>query len=204
MGAGKPAAQHLIFIRLHRHDAHIVRPCLDGLAHAGHRTGAAHPDGNGVHKALVLPGNALHDGRAGDPAVVLRVVIVGQPVHIVPAVCGGGLRRQRPRPGQTAAGGAVPDLCTQPQQVLLPQGRGVLRHHQHDGVPGGQAGQRQGGGKGAGGRFNDGLPRDKLLFFNGKRQHPLGKAVPGGAGGAVKIQIRVQMPLQPAGGGVAP
>ena len=97
-----------------------------------------------------------------------------------------------------------PDLRAQPQQVLLPQGRGVFRHHQHDGVPGGQAGQRQGGGKGAGDRFNDGLPRGKLLFFNGKRQHPLGKAVPGGAGGAVKIQIRVQMSLQPAGGGIAP
>ena len=204
MGAGKPAAQHLIFIRLHRHDAHIVRPCLDGLAHAGHRAGAAHADGNGVHKALVLPGNALHDGRAGDPAVVLRVVIVGKPVHIVPAVRGGGLRRQCPCPGQTAAGRAVPDLCTQPQQVFLPQGRGILRHHQHDGVPGGQAGQRKGGGKGAGGCFNNGLPRGKLLFFNGKGQHPLGKAVPGGAGGAVKIQIRVQMPLQPAGGGIAP
>ena len=117
---------------------------------------------------------------------------------------GGGLRRQCTRPGQTAAGRAVPDLRTQPQQVLLTQGRSVLRHHQHDGVPGGQAGQRQGGGKGAGGRLDDGLPRGKLLFFNGKRQHPLGKAVPGGAGGTVKIQIRVQMSLQPAGGGIAP
>ena len=146
----------------------------------------------------------MHDGGAGDPAVIFRVVIVGKPVHIVPAVRGGGLRRQCPCPGQTAAGRAVPDLCTQPQQVLLPQGRGILRHHQHDGVPGGQAGQRQGGGKGAGGRLDDGLPRGKLLFFNGKGQHPLGKAVPGGAGGAVKIQIRVQMPLQPAGGGIAP
>ena len=114
MRTGKPAAQHLIFVRLYRHDAHIVRPCLDGLAHTGHSAGAAHPDGNGVHKALVLPGNALHNGGTGDPAVVLRVIVVGQPVHVVPAVRGGGLCRKRPRPGKTIAGGAVPDLRAQP------------------------------------------------------------------------------------------
>ena len=136
--------------------------------------------------------------------MVLRVIIVGKPVHVVPAVGGGGLCRQTAGTVHTAAGRAVADLGTQPQQGLLPQGGGVLRHHQHHRMPGSKARQRQRSGKGAGGCFDDGLAGAQLLFLNGEGEHPLGKAVPGGAGGAVKIQISVQMSLQPAGGGVAP
>ena len=48
-----------------------------------------------------------------------------------------------------------------------------------------------------------GLTGDQLLFFNGKGQHPFGKAVPGRAGGACKVQIGIQPSLQPAGGSIA-
>ena len=96
------------------------------------------------------------------------------------------------------------DLGTQPQQGLLPQGGGVLRHHQHHRMPGSKARQRQRGGKGAGGSFDDGLAGAQLLFLDGEGEHPLGKAVPGGAGGACKVQIGIQTPFQPAGGGIAP
>ena len=82
------------------------------------------------------------------------------------------------------------DLCPQTQQVFLPQSGGVLRHHQHHRVPGGQARQREGSGKGAGHRLNDGLPRSQLFLLDGQRQHALGQAVAGGAGGAVEVQIR--------------
>ncbi len=67
-----------------------------------------------------------------------------------------------------------------------------------------QNGQRQRGGKGAGGSFDDGLAGAQLLFLDGEGEHPLGKAVPGGAGGACKVQIGIQTPFQPAGGGIAP
>ena len=43
----------------------------------------------------------------------------------------------------------------------------------------------------------------QLLFLDGEGKHPLGKAVPGGAGGACS-QIGIQTPFQPAGGGIAP
>ena len=136
--------------------------------------------------------------------MVLGVIVVGQPVHIVPVVVGGHLGGQTACTGGTAAGRAVLDLGTQPQQRLLPQGGGVLRHHQHHRMSGRQACQRQRRRKGAGRRFNDGLAGQQLLFLDGEGQHPLGKAVAGGAGGACKIQIGVQPPLQPAGGGIAP
>ena len=203
VGAGQAAAQRLRFVRLHGGDAHIVRPCLDGLAHAGHGAAAAHADHDSVHSAFALPRDALHNGRAGNAAVVLRVIIVGKPVHVVPAVCGGGLCRQTACTVHTAAGRAVADLRTQPQQGLLPQGGGILRHHQNHRMTGGQARQRERNGKRAGGRFNDGLTGDQLLFFNGKGQHPFGKAVPGRAGGACKVQIGIQPSLQPAGGSIA-
>ncbi len=128
---------------------------------------------------------------------ILRVVVVGQPVHIVPAVCGGGLRRQRPGPGQTAAGGAVPDLCAQPQQVLLPQGRGVLRHHQHHRVPGGQAGQREGGGKGAGGRFNDGLPGSSFFFSMARASIPSARPSRAVPVGPLKSRYAYSRPFSP-------
>ena len=204
VGAGDAAGEGLTLKRLYGHDAHIVGPGLDGLAHAGHGAGAAHPHGDGVHQAGTLPGDVLQDGRAGDPAVILRVVVVGQPVGVVPAVGGGGLCGHGTGPGQPAAGGAVLDLCSQTQQVFLPQSGGILRHHQHHRVPGGKPCQRQGSGKGAGRGFNDGLAGLQLFLFDGQRQHPFGQTVASRAGGTGKIQIRIQASLQPAGCGVAP
>ena len=156
-----------------------------------------------VEMMRLLPRDALHNGRAGNAAVVLRVIIIGKPVHVVPAVGGGGLCRQTAGTVHTAAGRAVADLRTQPQQGLLPQGGGILRHHQHHRMPGSKARQRQRGGKGAGGSFDDGLAGAQLLFLDGEGEHPLGKAVPGGAGGACKVQIGIQPSLQPAGGSIA-
>ena len=204
MGAGETAAQRLRFVGLHGGDAHIVGPGLDGLTHTRYSAAAAHADHDGIHGAPALTGDVLHDGRAGDTAVVFGVVIVGKPVHVVPAVGGGGLCRQTAGTVHAAAGRAVTDLRTQPQQGLLPQGGGILRHHQHHRMPGSKARQRQCGGKGAGGCFDDGLAGIQLLFLDGEGKHPLGKAVPGGSGGACKVQIGIQTPFQPAGGGIAP
>ena len=111
---------------------------------------------------------------------------------------------QRPRTGQTVPGRGVQDLGTEAEQILLPQGRGILRHGDHDGVPGGAAGQGQCRRKGTGGSLDDGLAGGQRVLLCRKGQHPFGQRIAGRAGGAVKVQVGIQPPLQPAGRKVAP
>ena len=202
--AGEAAAQSLIFKGLHGHDADIVGPGLDGLAYASDGARAAHADRDGVHETAALPGDGLHDGGAGHPAVVFGVIVVGKPVHIVPALFGGGGLCQRPGPRKAPLGGGMQDLCPQPEQVFLPQGRGILRHGQHHGVARRPPGKGQRHGKGAGGRFNDGLAREQLVLFRRKGQHPLGHRIAGRAGGPIIIEVSIQPPFEPTGGKIAP
>ena len=138
------------------------------------------------------------------PAMVFGVIVVGKPVHIVPALFGGGGLCQRPGPRKAPLGGGMQDLCPQPEQVFLPQGRGILRHGQHHGVARRPPGKGQRHGKGAGGRFNDGLAREQLVLFRRKGQHPLGHRIAGRAGGPIIIKVSIQPPLEPAGGKIAP
>ena len=90
------------------------------------------------------------------------------------------------------------------KQVFLPQGRGILRHGQHHGVARRPPGKGQCHGKGAGGRFNDGLAREQLVLFRRKGQHPLGHRIAGRAGGPIIIKVSIQPPFEPAGGKIAP
>ena len=108
------------------------------------------------------------------------------------------------RAGQTVPGRGVQNLGTEAEQILLPQGRGILRHGQHHGVARRPPGKGQRHGKGAGGRFNDGLAREQLVLFRRKGQHPLGHRIAGRAGGPIIIKVSVQPPLEPAGGKIAP
>ena len=96
------------------------------------------------------------------------------------------------------------NLGTEAEQILLPQGRGIFRHGDHDGVPGGAAGQSQCRRKGTGGSLNDGLAGGQCVLLCRKGQHPFGQRIAGRAGGAVKVQVGIQPPLQPAGRKVAP
>ena len=204
MAAGEAAAQGLTLKGFHGDHADIVGPRLERFAHAGDGSRTAHADHNAVHKAGTLSRNGFGDGGAGDAAVVFGVIVVGQPVHVVPAVFGGLGLGQRPRSGQPVPGRRVEDLGPKAEQILLPQGGGVLRHGEHDGMPGGAAGQRQRDGKGARRGFNDGLAGGKGVLFRRKGQHPFGPPIAGCAGGAVEIQIRIQPPLEPASRKVAP
>ena len=204
MIARQPAAEGLGFIRLHGHDPHIVGPGLDGLAHARDGARTAHPDGDGVHDAGTLPRNGFDDGRACHPAVERRIVVVGQPVHIVPAFFGGGLPGQRPGGRKPAPGRDMEDFGSQPQQLLLPQGRGVLRHGQHHRVARRLPGQCQCQRKGSGRSLDDRLAGLEGPALVRQSQHPLGQVVPCRAGGAVVVQIGIQPPPQPAGGQIAP
>ena len=202
--AGETAAQSLILKGFHGHDADIVGPGLDALAYAGDGARAAHADGDGVHETAALPGDGLHDGGAGHPAMVFGVIVVGKPVHIIPALFGSGGLCQRPGPRKAPLGGGMQDLRPQPEQVFLPQGRGILRHGQHHGVARRPPGKGQRHGKGAGGRFNDGLAREQLVLFRRKGQHPLGHRIAGRAGGPIIIKVSIQPPFEPAGGKIAP
>ena len=139
VAACEPAAEGLALKRLDRHHPDVVRPGLERFAHAGDGACAAHADHDAVHKAPALPRDGFGDGGAGDAAVVFGVVVVGEPVHIVPAVLRSLAFGQRPRTGQTVPGRGVQNLGTEAEQILLPQGRGILRHGDHDGVPGGAA-----------------------------------------------------------------
>ena len=103
----RAAAQSLRLKGLHGHDADIVGPGLDGLAYAGDGARAAHADGDGVHETAALPGDGLHDGGAGHPAMVFGVIVIGKPVHIVPALFGGGGLCQRPGPCKAPLGGGM-------------------------------------------------------------------------------------------------
>ena len=204
VAARHPAAQGLGFVGLHGHHADVVGPALDGLAHPGDGAAAAHPNGDGIHDAGALPGNGLGNGGACHPAVVGGVVVVGQPVHVEPALFRRRLGRQRPRPGQTVPGRGVEDLCPQPQQILLPQGGGILRHGQHHGVPRRLARQRQRKGERSARGLDDGLAGLQRAPGVGQRQHPFGQVVPGSAGGTIVVQVGVQPPPQPAGGKIPP
>ena len=204
MASGKAAAQGLVLIRLHGHDPHIVGPAFYRLAYTGHSPGAAHPHDDGIHQAGILPSDGLQDGGPGDPAVVFGVVVVGQPVHIIPALFGGSALRHGSGTGQPALGGGEQQLRAQAQQGLLPQRRCILRHGQPYRVPGGQSRQSQGHAKSSGGSLHHRLTRGKAAFFRCKGQHALGQRIPAGAGGAAKIQVGVQLALQAAGGGITP
>ena len=204
VAAREPAAEGLALKRLDRHHPDVVRPGLERFAHAGDGACATHADHDAVHKAPALPRDGFGDGGAGDAAVVFGVVVVGEPVHIVPAVLRSLALGQRPRTGQTVPGRGVQNLGTEAEQILLPQGRGILRHGDHDGVPGGAAGQSQCRRKGTGGSLDDGLAGGQCVLLCRKGQHPFGQRITGRAGGAVKVQVGVQPPLQPAGRKVAP
>ena len=111
MPAGEAAAQSLIFKGFHGHDADIVGPGLDGLAYAGDGARAAHADGDGVHETAALPGDGLHDGGAGHPAMVFGVAYV---VDNVAAVTSTDANRAAQRvlatdaiPASPAAGAAL-------------------------------------------------------------------------------------------------
>ena len=168
VAAGEAAAQGLTLKGFHGDHADIVGPRLERFAHAGDGPRTAHADHDAVHEAGTLPRNGSGDGGAGDAAVVFGVIVVGQPVHVVPAVFGGLGLSQRPRSGQPVPGRRVEDLGPKAEQILLPQGGGVLRHGEHDGMPGGAAGQRQRDGKGARRGFNDGLAGGKGVLFRRK------------------------------------
>ena len=96
------------------------------------------------------------------------------------------------------------DFGSQPQQLLLPQGRGVLRHGQHHRVARRLPGQRQCQRKGSGRSLDDRLAGLEGPALVRQSQHPLGQVVPCRAGGAVVVQIGIQPPPQPAGGQIAP
>ena len=146
---GESAAEGLTLVWLHRHDADIVRPRLDRLAHAGDGAAAAHPDDDAVHDARAFPGDGAHQRRPGDPAVVGGVVVAAQPVHVEPALLGGLCLGLRPRPGRACLRGGVEDLCPEAEQAFLPHGRGILRHDQNHRVARRLPRQRQRRGKGA-------------------------------------------------------
>ena len=55
-----------------------------------------------------------------------------------------------------------------------------------------------------GGSLDDGLAGGQRVLLCRKGQHPFGQRIAGRAGGAVKVQVGVQPPLQPAGRKVAP
>src|SRR5699024_76240 len=65
-------------------------------------------------------------------------------------------------------------------------------------------GQGQGGGKGPAARLDQSLAGGQDLALGRQGEHPFGQAVPGGAGGAVVVQVGVQPAGQAAGRRVAP
>ena len=92
-------------------------------------------------------------------------------------------------PARPAAGGAVLDLCSQTQQVFLPQSGASSGITSTTGCPAVRPASVRAVAKGRT-PLNDGLPGSQLFLLDGQRQHALGQAVAGGAGGAVEVQIR--------------
>ena len=124
VGAGEAAAQGLTLVRLYGHDADVIRPRLDRFAHAGDGAAAAHADDDAVHDAGTLPRDGAHQRRPRHPAVIGGVVVVAEPVHIVPALLGGGGFCQRPCACKARLGRGMDDLRSEAEQALLPHGGG--------------------------------------------------------------------------------
>ena len=175
-------------IKAWTNDAHIVGPGLDGLTHARYGAAAAHADHNGIHGAPALTGDVLHDGRAGDAAVVFGVIIIGKVVGKVTVIAGGGVFGNL---FQRTAAAAAAYHNARPQVLqMLPAGkRQAAGHHQDAGVACGGAAYRKGGAKAAGTGFHHRHTGLQCTALGGKSQHGFGHAVLAGAGSAAEIQI---------------
>ncbi len=141
-----------------------------------------------VTVSTIWPSRAmdLHNGRAGNAAVELRVIIVGKPVHIVPAVFRRRSACQRPGGVQPAARAGLWRICAPSRSRVSCRRAGASSGMvSTTGWPAVCPASVSASGKRAGGRFNDGLAGLEGPRARARASIPSARFVPCRTGGAV-------------------